>query len=292
MLTAASFPEGAFAPLGPHRVMRVGYGAMQLEHAEPDAAARLLRRAIELGVDHIDTAEFYGNGLVNRTIRTALYPYPDGLQLVSKVGAQHNGTGLTPAQRPEQLRAGIEANLASLDVETLAVVNLRRVDSAPGIVATGEQVVDLDSQLSELATLRDEGKIEGIGLSNVSVAQLRQAVPAGIACVQNLYNLLERDTEPTLRECERLGIAWVPFCPLGSAFATWANVTDAPVVVEHATRLGISPGQAGLAWLLMHSPRTLLIPGTRSVEHLAENLETARIELDDAALAAFDQLAA
>jgi aryl-alcohol dehydrogenase-like predicted oxidoreductase len=285
-----SLSDYAFAPLGSRRVMRVGYGAMQLEHAEPDAATRVLRRAVELGVDHIDTAEFYGDGVVNRAIRTALYPYPEELQLVSKIGAEHTGAGLVPAQRPEQLRAAIEANLASLGVDRLPVVNLRRVDTKPGIVATGDQLVDLDSQLAELTTLRDKGKIGGIGLSNVSLAQLRQAAPAGIACVQNLYNLLERDAEPTLRECERLGIAWVPFCPLGSAFANWANVADSPVVIEHAARLGITPAQAGLAWLLGHSSRTLLIPGTRSVEHLAENLDTARIELDDAAVSAFDRL--
>lgn len=285
-----SLSDYAFAPLGSRRVMRVGYGAMQLEHAEPDAATRVLRRAVELGVDHIDTAEFYGDGVVNRAIRTALYPYPEELQLVSKIGAEHTGAGLVPAQRPEQLRAAIEANLASLGVDRLPVVNLRRVDTKPGIVATGDQLVDLDSQLAELTTLRDKGKIGGIGLSNVSLAQLRRAAPAGIACVQNLYNLLERDAEPTLRECERLGIAWVPFCPLGSAFANWANVADSPVVIEHAARLGITPAQAGLAWLLGHSSRTLLIPGTRSVEHLAENLDTARIELDDAAVSAFDRL--
>ena len=198
----------------------------------------MLRRAIELGVDHIDTAEFYGRGQVNRAIRAALHPYPDNLQLVSKVGAEHTGTTLVPAQRPEQLRAGVEANLATLGVDRLAVVNLRRVDTPPGIIATGDQVVDLDSQLVELISLRDEGKIGGIGLSQVSVAQVRHAAPAGIACVQNVYNLLERDEEPTLHECERLGIAWVPFFPLGSAFAQWAKVADAPSVTEHATRLG------------------------------------------------------
>lgn len=284
--------DHAFGALGPKRVLRVGYGAMQLEHAEPEAATRVLRRAVELGVDHVDTAEFYGNGSVNRAIRAALHPYPEGLQLVSKVGAEHTGTGLVPAQRPEQLRAAVEANLASLEVERLAVVNLRRVDVAPGIVATGEQLVDLDSQLAELTALRDEGKIGGIGLSHVSPDQLRRAGPAGIVCVQNLYNLLERDHEPTLRECERLGIAWVPFFPLGSAFVQRTNVTDSPVVISHAARLAITPAQAGLAWLLAHSPRTLLIPGTRSVEHLDENMQTLRCTLDDAAMAAFDRLAA
>lgn len=285
-------PDHAFGLLGTQRVFRVGYGAMQLEHAEPAVATQVLRRAIELGVDHLDTAQFYGNGLVNRAIRTALHPYPEGLRLVSKVGATHTGTELTPAQRPEQLRADIEANLASLGVDHLAVVNLRRLDAQPGIIATDDQVVDLDSQLAELTTLRDEGKIGGIGLSNVNPAQVRQGAPAGIACVQNIYNLLERDQEQTLRECERLAIAWVPFFPLGSAFAQRTKVTEAPTVTRHAARLGITPAQAGLAWLLKQSPRTLLIPGTRSLEHLAENVDAIRIELDDAAIAALDQPAA
>jgi pyridoxine 4-dehydrogenase len=280
-----------FAPLGSYQVRRVGYGAMQLEHAEPDDATRLLRRAIELGVDHIDTAEFYGNGLVNRAIRTALHPYPDGLRLVTKIGAVHTGAGLAPSQRPEQLRAAVEANLASLGVDRLAVVNLRRLDARPGIVATGDQLVDLDSQLAELVALRAEGKIDDIGLSSVSAAQLRQAAPVGIACVQNLYNVLERDQEPVLRECERLGVAWVPYFPLGSGFAQRTNVTGSPVVIEHAARLGITPSQAGLAWLLGHSPRTLLIPGTRSIAHLVENVAAAGIQLDDDAVAAFDRLA-
>ncbi|MGI8880292.1 MAG: aldo/keto reductase [Jatrophihabitans sp.] len=292
MSAQTPFPGHAFAPLGSHRVLRVGYGTMQLEHTEPETATRVLRRAIELGVDHLDTAEFYGNGVVNGAIRAALHPYPEGLQIVAKVGAEHTGTGLIPAQRPEQLRVGIEANLTSLGVERLAVVNLRRVDAGPGIVATGDQVVDLDSQLAVLAALRDEGKIGGIGLSNVSSAQLRQAASAEIACVQNLYNLLERDDEPTLRECERLGIAWVPFFPLGSAFAQRTSVTRDPVVTEHAARLAMTPAQAGLAWQLAHSSQTMLISGTRSVEHLTENMDTLHVELDDAAIAAFDRLAA
>jgi pyridoxine 4-dehydrogenase len=140
--------------------------------------------------------------------------------------------------------------------------------------------------------LRAEGKIAGIGLSNVSAAQLRQAAPADIACVQNLYNLLERDQEPTVRECQRLGIAFVPFFLLGSAFAQRPKVTDNPVVTEHAARLTITAAQAGLAWLLGHSPQTLLIPGTRNVDHLAMNIDTLNINLDGPAIPAFDLLAA
>ncbi len=291
-MATSLFPDTAFADLGPHRVLRVGYGAMQLERADTSTAAHVLRRAVELGVDHIDTAAFYGDGSVNRAIRAALHPYPDDLHLASKVGARHTDTGLVPAQRPQQLRADVETNLTSLEVERIAVINLRRLDVGPGIVADGDQVVDLDDQLAELGALRDEGKIDAIGLSNVSAAQVRHAAPAGIACVQNLYNLLEREHEPTLVEVERLGIAWVPFFPLGSGFAQRISVTADPVVIEHATRLGITPAQAGLAWLLAHGRRTLLIPGTSSAAHLADNMEAARVTLDDAAQAAFDHLAA
>jgi pyridoxine 4-dehydrogenase len=299
MTTSEALPEYAVGRLGDRPVMRVGFGAMQLEHAagaggdDYAAGVAILRRAVELGVDHVDTAQFYGPGTVNELIKTALHPYADGLQLVSKVGAEpHPQARIVAAQRPEQLRAQVEANLATLGAERLAVVNLRRADAAPGIVATGDQVVDLDSQLAELIALRDEGKLAGIGLSHVSLAQLRQAEPAGIVCVQNMYNMLERGDEELLAECERHDVAWVPFFPLGSAFDRMTHVTENPVVVAHAERLGITAGQAGLAWLLEHSPRTLLIPGTRSPEHLAENIAAAQIRLDAEAMTAFDALAA
>jgi pyridoxine 4-dehydrogenase len=299
MTTPQPLPAYAVGRLGDQQVMRVGFGAMQLEPAataggdDHAAGVAILRRAVELGVDHVDTAQFYGPGTVNELIRTALYPYPEGLQLVSKVGAEPHPTArIVAAQRPEQLRAAVEANLTTLGVQRLAAVNLRRADAAPGIVATGDQVVDLDSQLAELIALRDEGKIAGIGLSNVSLAQLRQALPAGIVCVQNRYNVLERADEDILTECERHDVAWVPFFPLGSAFAGQARVAEHPVVVAHAERLGITAAQAGLAWLLAHSPRTLLIAGTRSPEHLAENVAAAQIRLDAESLTAFDALAA
>jgi pyridoxine 4-dehydrogenase len=298
MTTPAALPEYAVGRLGDRPVMRVGFGAMQLEHAASaggddfDAGVAILRRAVELGVDHIDTAQFYGPGTVNELIRTALHPYAEGLQLVSKVGAEpHPQSRIVAAQRPEQLRAQVEANLATLGAEQLAVVNLRRADAAPGIIATGDQVVDLDSQLAELIALRDEGKLAGIGLSHVSLAQLRQALPAGIVCVQNMYNMLERGDEDLLAECERNGIAWVPFFPLGSAFDRMTHVTEHPVVVAHAERLGMTAAQAGLAWLLAHSPQTLLIPGTRSPGHLAENVAVAQVRLDAEAITAFDALA-
>jgi pyridoxine 4-dehydrogenase len=299
MTTPAALPEHAVGRLGDRPVMRVGFGAMQLEHAaapgsdDHAAGVAILRQAVELGVDHLDTAQFYGPGTVNGLIRTALWPYPEGLKLVSKVGAEpHPQARIVTAQRPEQLRAAVEANLTTLSVLRLDVVNLRRADAAPGIVATGDQVVDLDSQLAELIALRDEGKIAGIGLSNVTLGQLRQALPAGIVCVQNMYNVLDRSDEDVLAECERQDVAWVPFFPLGSAFAGQARVSEHPVVVAHAERLGITAAQAGLAWLLAHSPRTLLIAGTRSPRHLAENVASAQVRLDAEALAALDALAA
>ena len=282
----------AYGKRGDHRVLRVGFGAMQLEHADPADAVEVLRRAVELGVGHLDTAQFYGPGTVNDLIKTALHPYADSLRIVTKVGAvTHPTERLVAAQKPAQLRTQVEENLRALGIEHLAVVNLRRCDTPPGIVATGDQVVDLDSQLAELIALRDEGKIGGIGLSHVSLAQLRHALPADIVCVQNLYNVLHRGHENVLSECARQSIAWVPFCPLGSAFAWLPSVTSNPVVIAHAERLGITPAQAGLAWLLGHSPATLLIPGTRNLAHLADNVAVARIELDQAAMTALDALA-
>lgn len=279
----------AYGRLGDQDVLRVGFGAMQLEHADPADAVKVLRRAVELGVDHLDTAQFYGS--VNQLIRTALHPYADRLRIVTKVGAvTHPTERLVTAQKPAELRAQVEENLRTLDTEHLAVVNLRRADSPPGIIAAGDQVVDLDSQLAELIALRDEGKIGGIGLSHVTLAQVRQALAAGITCVQNLYNVITRDHEDVLTECAEHGIAWVPYCPLGSAFDRLPSVTDDPVVIAHAERLGITPAQAGLAWLLGHSPATLLIPGTRDLGHLAENVAVAQIELDQEATTAFDAL--
>ena len=282
----------AYGKLGDLDVLRVGFGAMQLEHGDPADAVKVLRRAVELGVDHIDTAQFYGPGTVNDLIKTALHPYAGNLHLVTKVGAvTHPTERLAAAQKPAELRAQVEENLRALGTDRVAVVNLRRADMQPGLIATGDQVVDLDSQLAELIALRDEGKIGGIGLSHVSLAQLRQARPAGIVCVQNLYNVLTRTHEDVLAECAQHGIAWVPFFPLGSAFDGFPAVATHPVVAAHADRLGITGAQAGLAWLLGHSPVTLLIPGTRSLDHLAEDVAVARTELDLEATAAFDTLA-
>jgi pyridoxine 4-dehydrogenase len=290
-------PDRAPAPGGTARlagrvVARIGFGAMQLEHrgADRSAALAILRQAAGAGVNHIDTAQFYDG--CNALIREALSPYPDDLVLVSKVGAERDGGGkLVPAQRPEQLRAQIEANLATLGVERLDVVNLRRLDAAPGIVADRDQLADLDDQLAELTALRDAGKIGGVGLSSVSADQLGQALPAGVACVQNLYSVIDRTAEPVLDRCREHGIAWVPFFPLGSAFPNRPRVTDNPTVVAIAAEVGATPAQAGLAWLLSHYDGTLLIPGTSDPAHLDENIAAGAVRLPAASVAALDCLA-
>jgi pyridoxine 4-dehydrogenase len=283
---------GGTARLAGRAVARIGFGAMQLEgrNAGQDTALAVLRQAVGAGVNHIDTAQFYGD--CNALIRAALAPYPDDLMLVSKVGAvRDGGGGLVPAQRPHELRAQVEANLAALGVERLGVVNLRRADAAPGIVAEGDQLVDIDDQLAELAALRDAGKIGGVGLSSVSAEQLDRAAPVGIVCVQNLYSVIDRTAEPVLERCREHGVAWVPFFPLGSAFANRARVTDNPAVTAIAAELGATPAQVGLAWLLAHYDGTLLIPGTSDPAHLAENIAAGSVRLPSAAVAALDGLA-
>src|ERR1700704_5700170 len=200
-------PPGGNAVLAGRPVAPVGFGAMQLPGRRRSTAIAVLRRAIELGVNHIDTAQYYGPDVANELIHAALYPYPDELVLVSKVGAERDALGgWNPAQRPEQLRAGVEANLRSLAVERIGVVNLRLLDVEPHAKADGEGV-DLDSQLAEMVSLRDEGKIGGIGLSNVTIDQLHRALPAGIACVQNAYSLLDRAGEPLLDLCREHDLA-------------------------------------------------------------------------------------
>jgi pyridoxine 4-dehydrogenase len=284
---------GGSAMLAGRPVARIGYGAMQLPGPgvlgpprDRTAALALLRRAVELGVNHIDTAQYYGPDVANELIHAALHPYPEDLVLVTKVGAERDRQGRwISAQRPHELRAGVEANLRSLEVERIDVVNLRLAgDGAPG--------VDLDSQLAEMIALRAEGKIGGIGISSVSVGQLRQALPAGIACVQNAYNLLDRADEPLLELCSENDIAWVPYFPLGSAFAGAAKVTEHPTVLAAAAAQGATPAQVCLAWLLGHDPHILLIPGTSSLKHLTENVATADVRLDADTTAQLDGLAA
>jgi aryl-alcohol dehydrogenase-like predicted oxidoreductase len=276
-------------------VARVGYGAMQLTHGghvPPETAVALLRLAADSGVNHIDTAFFYGAGACNAFIRKALAPYPENLVVATKLGADNTADGgLVPAQQPEQLRRQVEENLTSLGVERLDVVYLRRLDFAPGIIAEGDQKVDIDDQLAELAALREAGKIRSIALSNVDADRLRHALPVGIEAVQNAYNLLDRGTEPVLEVCREHDVAWIPYIPLGSAFPGHRKVTEDATVLAVARELGATPSQVGLAWLLAHHERTLLIPGTADREHLVENLAAAEVELGPDAMARLDALA-
>ncbi|MFJ9031645.1 aldo/keto reductase [Streptomyces sp. NPDC102274] len=292
-VTATGVPRpGGRGLLADRPVSRVGYGAMQLERLRGDrgAAIALLRRAVELGVDHIDTAQFYGDGLVNGLIREAIRP-EDGVLVVSKVGADPNPGGplpLRPAQRPQELRASVEDNLTSLDVDRIPTVNLRRLDTGPGLRPEADQVVDLDDQLAVMVAMRDEGKIGSIGLSSVTLDILRRAIPAGIACVQNAYSLVTREDEDMLELCLAEGIAWVPYFPLGGAFPGIPKVTDEPAVRAAAQSLDSTPSQVGLAWLLRHAPNVLLIPGTADAGHLEANVAAGSIALDDATLDALD----
>ena len=245
-------------------------------------ALAVLRRAVELGVNHIDTAQYYGPDVVNDLIREALRPYPEDLVLVSKVGAARDGTGRwLPAMEPEQLRAGVQANLRSLGVDRLDAVSLRLTDGGQ----------EFDEQLEAMIALRDEGLIAGIGLSNVSREQLVHAVQrTEIVCVQNSLNLLGRESLPLLRECHELGIAFVPFFPLGSAFGGVNRLLTHPGLVAVAQRLEARPSQVALAWLLELGPNVLLIPGTSTLGHLIDNVTTGRVRLDDDARKVLDTI--
>ncbi len=282
---------GGTGTIGGHSVARIGYGAMGLGRELPhDDATAVLHRAVELGVNHIDTASFYDDGVVNRRIRDALAPYRDDLLIVSKVGARP-AAGPIPlalAQHPADLRRAVELDLAGLGLDQIPVVNLRRADIGPGLVAEGEQIVDLDDQLAEMIALRDEGKIGAIGISNVGLETLRRALPAGIVCVQNAYSLLNRSHQDELALCNEQGIAWVPFFPLGSAFPGFPKVAENAVVQRIAADLGVSGAQIGLAWLLAHAPNTLLIAGTTSIAHLDENLAAGDLVLNEQQLADLD----
>jgi pyridoxine 4-dehydrogenase len=281
---------GGTLKLGRHEIARIGYGAMQLEHVDTEAATAVLRRAVELGINHVDTASFYGHTTVNQRIRAALHPYPDDLVIVSKVGARRVDAPvpLALAQRPEDLREQVHLDLTSLGLEQVPVVNLRRADQGPGLIAEGDQIVPLDDQLAELIALRNEGLIGAIGLSNISTAQLQQSLPAEIVCIQNVYNLLDRSSEDQLALCAAHDIAWIPYFPLGSAFDRIPSPTEHPVVQKVAARHGVTPAAVCLAWILAHDNHTALIPGTRSVDHLEENVRTAEVELDEADLAELD----
>jgi aryl-alcohol dehydrogenase-like predicted oxidoreductase len=283
--------------LGDKPIRRIGFGAMQLAGPgvmgpprDPDAARAVLRRAVELGVDHIDTSQYYGPDTVNDLIRETLHPYPENLKLVTKVGARRDETGAwLPALSPKELREGVEANLSSLRVERMDLVNLRLADEAGG------PGVPLPEQLSELEDLRQEGKLDLIGVSNVTREGAERALGlVDLGEVQNAYSILDREHEPIVELCRDREIAFVPFFPLGSAFAGGPKtLAGDPAIAEVADRHGATPSQIALAWLLARYERMLLIPGTTSVDHLEENLAAEEIELEEedlAALAAVQQV--
>ncbi|GAA2819678.1 aryl-alcohol dehydrogenase-like predicted oxidoreductase [Nonomuraea rubra] len=268
-------------------VARIGYGAMKLtgwprgDRPSRDTALAVLRRAVEVGVDHIDTSHYYARDGVaaNELIREALHPYPDGLVIVTKVGALVEGsdidlpasgkTGLTP----DGLRRGVEANLRSLGVDRLDVVNLRMGDLDRGGTS-------LAAPLETLLALREEGLIRHLGVSNVTAAEFAEARKiAPIACVQNLYNLTRREDDPLVDACAEAGIAYVPFFPVGGFQPLTAARLDAV-----AARHGATVPQVALAWLLARSPNILLIPGTGSPAHLEENVAAGTLELTPADL--------
>ena len=268
--------------LGRFSVARIGFGAMQLPGPgvfgpprDRGQALTVLRRAVELGVDHIDTSQYYGPAVANELIREALYPYPDNLALVSKVGARRDESGgWLPYNEPDQLRRAIEENLRTLRVEQLAAVNLRLMDATPD----GR----FDDQLTAMIQAHEDGLIDGVGLSNITVEQLLRALErTPVVCAQNPLNLADRASMPVLEECTSRGIAFVPFFPLGSGFVRPNPVLDNEHVRHIADRLGITAAQVALAWTFRLAPNVLLIPGTSSVRHLEENLAVAGIELDE-----------
>ncbi|MCW2797360.1 oxidoreductase [Nocardioides sp.] len=266
-------------------VKRIGYGAMRLTGpgifgppTDPDEARRVLLRAFDLGVDHIDTSDYYGPYVANDLIREVLHPYAPELVLVTKVGARRSDDGgWHPAFSPDEIRSAVHDNLGRLAVERLGAVNLRKMDGWEGSMA---------EQWNVLAELQTQGLIADLGLSNVTreeVAELQQIAP--VACVQNEYNLAHRKDDDFIDELNDQGIFYVPFFPLGGF-----NPLDVETIDGVAARHGATSMQVALAWLLQRSPNILLIPGTSSVAHLEENLAAGRLRLDDEDLVALDKI--
>ncbi|KDN17141.1 aldo/keto reductase family oxidoreductase [Amycolatopsis rifamycinica] len=282
-----SLPGGTWS-LGELTVTRFGYGAMQLAGpgvmgppADREGALAVLRKAVELGITHIDTADAYGPRVTNQLIREALHPYPQELHIVTKVGAHRDAhAGWPPARRPEDLRQAVRDNLESLGLDRLDVVNLRLGD------ATGPQPGSLAEAFGTLVELQQQGLIRHLGVSNATFEQVAEAQAiAPIVCVQNMYNLAHRHDDPLIDELAGQGIAYVPFFPLGGFSPLQSSALSA---VAH--RLGTTPMSVALAWLLQRSPNILLIPGTSSVAHLTENLAGAAARLSGDDLAELDKI--
>ncbi|MGW5645182.1 oxidoreductase [Saccharopolyspora sp. NPDC003752] len=291
-MTSASTALGGKFPLTAElTVSRLGFGAMQLAGpgvfgppADREQAIRVLRRAVELGIDHIDTSDFYGPWVVNELIAEALWPYRDGLVLATKIGAyrDHEAAWL-PLNHPDALRAQVHDNLRRLRLETLDLVYLRH---------TVDRGIALADQLGALAELREQGLLRAIGLSNVSAAQFEEARRhTEIASVQNLYNVVNRTSADLVEQTAAAGAAFVPFFPLGSGFAD-SRARQDDVLRAVAERRGATQAQVSLAWLLQRSPNILLIPGTSSIGHLEENTAAAGVALTAEDVAELDALVA
>jgi len=267
---------------------RMGYGAMQLAGPgvwgpprDPNAAIAVLREAIAAGVNHIDTSDFYGPHVTNQLIKQALHPYPDGLVVVTKVGARRGADkSWIPALSRQELIDAVHDNLKNLGLETLDVVNLR----VGGITEPSEG--SIEEPLTVLFELKQQGLIRHVGLSNVTPKQLAQAQRiTEIVCVQNFYNLAQRNDDGFIHDLAAQGIAYVPFFPLGGFSPLQSSVLDTA-----AAKLRATPMQIALAWLLQRSPNILLIPGTSSLEHLRENLQAAMLQIPSAVLADLDSI--
>lgn len=287
-VTPTTLPGGTWTS-GGFTVTKFGYGAMQLAGpgvmgppADHDGAVAVLREAVDLGITHIDTSAAYGPFVTNQLIREALHPYPDGLHIVTKVGANRDAQGgWPPARKPDELRRQVEENLETLGLDVLDLVNLRLGDAAGPVAGS------IAEAFETLAGLQQQGMIRHLGMSNATAEQVAEAQRiAPIVCVQNMYNLAHRHDDELIDRLARENIAYVPFFPLGGFSPLQSSVLSAV-----ATRLNSTPMAVALAWLLQRSPNILLIPGTSSVAHLRENLAGAAITLSAADLAALDGIA-
>ena len=276
-------------PLGDRVVKRMGYGAMQLAGPgvfgppkDHDTAIAVLREAVASGVNHIDTSDYYGPHVTNKLIREALHPYPDDLVIVTKIGARRgDDASWNPAMSPDDLKSAVQDNLRNLKLDVLEVVNLRIMGDGHG-----PSEGPVEAPLSVLADLQRQGVVRHIGLSNVTSNQIEQGRRiCDIVCVQNLYNVAHREDDVLIDELARAGIAYVPFFPLGGFTPLQSTELN-----EVAARLGATPMQVALAWLLKRAPNILLIPGTSSLGHLRENLTAASLELPGEALTALDEI--
>jgi len=277
-------------PLGDRVVKRLGYGAMQLAGPgvfgppkDRGAAIEVLREAVASGVNHIDTSDFYGPYVTNQLIREALHPYPDDLVIVTKIGARRgDDASWKPAMSPDDLKSAVHDNLRNLRLDALEVVNLRIMGSAHG-PAEGP----IEEPLTVVADLQRQGLVRHIGLSNVTPNQIEEGRRiCDIVCVQNMYNVAHRDDDALLDDLARGGVAYVPFFPLGGF-----TPLQSSALTGVAMRLGATPMQVALAWLIRRAPNILLIPGTSSIEHLRENLAAASLELPGDMAAELDQIA-